>query len=259
MQKNIAIVTGASGGFGLEFVKLLASRKELDEVWIIARSADKLAKLSETLGKNLRAVPMDLSKRESAASLRSLLEQESPVVKYLVNNAGFAKFCSYGDISVEESLNMIDLNVCAVVALCLVCIPFMSRGSRILNIASQASFFPLPYMNIYAATKVFVRHYSRALNVELKDKGITVTAVCPGWMKTALYDRGTVGGAAKTVTRFVHMKSPAVVAAKALRDADRGRAVSTCGAYVKFTHIASKLLPQRLLMRMWLGQQNIRP
>lgn len=66
------------------------------------------------------------------------------------------------------------------------------KGSHILNIASQASFQPLPYQNIYSSTKAFVRNYTRALNVELREKGITATAVCPGWMKTGLYDRGII-------------------------------------------------------------------
>ena len=114
------------------------------------------------------------------------MEKSGTAVKYLINNAGFAKFCSYDDISVEESLNLIDLNIGAVVALGLVCIPHMENGSHIINIASQASFFPLPYQNIYSSTKAFVRNYTRALNVELKEKGIRATAVCPGWMKTGL-------------------------------------------------------------------------
>jgi len=87
---------------------------------------------------------------------------------------------------------MIDLNISGVVAMGLVCIPHMKKGSHILNIASQASFQPLPYQNIYSSTKAFVRNYTRALNVELREKGITATAVCPGWMKTGLYDRGII-------------------------------------------------------------------
>lgn len=78
---------------------------------------------------------------------------------------------------------MIHVNIDAVVAMGLVCIPYMKKGSHLINIASQASFQPLPYQNIYSSTKSFVRNYSRALNVELKEKGIYVTAVCPGWIK----------------------------------------------------------------------------
>ena len=84
---------------------------------------------------------------------------------------------------------MIDLNIRALVAMGLICLPYMPKGAHLINIASQASFFPLPYQNIYSSTKAFVRHYTRALNVELKDKGVSATAVCPGWISTGLFER----------------------------------------------------------------------
>lgn len=178
------------------------------------------------------------------------------VIKYLINNAGFAKFCSYDDITIEESLNMIDLNISAVVALGLICIPYMEKGSHIINIASQASFFPLPYQNIYSSTKAFVRNYTRALNVELQEKQITATAVCPGWMKTELFDRGIVG-AKKSTNKFSGMVTPDVVAKKALDDARKGKDISVYGIYVKFTHLLSKLTPQKMMMKIWLMQQGM--
>lgn len=178
------------------------------------------------------------------------------VIKYLINNAGFAKFCSYDDITIEESLNMIDLNISAVVAFGLICIPYMEKGSHIINIASQSSFFPLPYQNIYSSTKAFVRNYSRALNVELQEKQITATAVCPGWMKTELFDRGIVG-AKKGTNKFSGMVTPDVVAKKALDDVRKGKDISVYGIYVKFTHLLSKLTPQKMMMKIWLMQQGM--
>lgn len=151
---------------------------------------------------------------------------------------------------------MIDLNVSGVVAMGLVCIPYMKRGSHILNVASQASFQPLPYMNLYAATKAFVRNYSRALNVELRTKGIRVTAICPGWMKTNLFVRANIG-AKKTIKNFTGITSPDKVAKKALWDAHRGKDISTYGVIVKFGHLFGKLLPQKMMMKMWLRQQKL--
>ena len=110
---------------------------------------------------------------------------------------------------------MIDLNISAVVALGLVCIPYMEKGSHIINIASQASFFPLPYQNIYSSTKAFVRNYTRALNVELKSRGIYATAVCPGWMKTGLFDRGLIG-AKNGTNKFSGMVTPMLLPPKHL-------------------------------------------
>lgn len=254
---NIALVTGADGGFGREFVKLLLREPELDEIWCVARSGEKLNALRDELGEKIVPIPLDLTRRESLDALAERLERERPDLRFLVNNAGFDKFGPYDAVDVDTSLNMIDLNVSAVVALGLTAIPYMGRGSHILNVASQAAFFPLPYMDLYAATKVFVRHYTRALHVELKDKGISATAVCPGWMKTGLFDRAKTD-ADKTVRSFVGLTTPDKVAAKALRDAKKGRDMSTCGWFVKATHLAGKLAPQRLSMKVWTLSQGIR-
>lgn len=256
MKKQIAIVTGANGGLGKEFVKLLSAEPDIAEIWAIARNTEKLEALSRAFGAKIRTFSMDLSDRENINALADELKA-GVCIQYLVNNAGFAKFCAYDDIGVEESLNMIDLNISAVVALGLVCIPHMASGSHILNIASQASFFPLPYQNLYSSTKAFVRNYTRALNVELKDKGISATAVCPGWMDTGLFDRGVIG-AKKGTNNFSGMVKPGVVAAKAMRDAKKGKDISVYGLYVKSTHLLSKLMPQRMMMKVWLGQQGIR-
>ena len=150
---------------------------------------------------------------------------------------------------------MIDLNVSGVVAMGLVCIPYMEHGSHIINIASQAAFQPLPYQNIYSSTKAFVRNYTRALNVELKDKGIAATAVCPGWMKTGLIDRGLIG-AKKATKNFAGMVTPDVVAKKAISDADKGKDISVYSAYVKMCHLVAKILPQKVMMKLWLIQQK---
>ena len=256
-ETKIALVTGANGGFGKEFVKLLLQERSLDEIWCVARSESKLNALRGELGEKLVPIPLDLTHRDSLNVIRDRLEGEKPDLRFLVNNAGFDKFGPYDAIDVDTSLNMIDLNVSAVVALGLICIPHMGRGSHILNVASLASFLPLPYMDLYAATKVFVRHYTRALHVELKDKGVSATAVCPGWMKTGLFDRAETG-ADKTVRNFTGLTTPDRVARKALEDAKRGRDMSTCGAFTKVTHLASKLLPQRWAMKVWTLSQDIR-
>lgn len=255
-KKNIAIITGANGGLGKEFVKLLTKESDISEIWAIARNKEKLNQLSSEYGNKIEIIPMDLTDRSNYPELKKRLNGSNINIRYLVNNAGFAKFCSYDDIDIAESLNMIDLNISAVVALGLLCIPHMERGSRIINIASQASFFPLPYQNIYSSTKAFVRNYTRALNVELCDRAITATAVCPGWMKTGLFARGVID-AKKGTNNFSGMVTPDVVAAKALNDAKKGKDMSVYGLYVKSTHLMSKLIPQKLMMKIWLMQQHI--
>lgn len=256
-MKTIAIVTGANGGFGRELTALLVKEKIIDEIWAIARNEEKLTKLKNELGNKIRPISLDISDRKSFDTLEEMLKSEPLRIAYLVNNAGFAKFGSYEDISVDESLNMIDLNVSAVVALCLKCIPFMERGSRIMNVSSLSSYFPLPYLNTYASTKVFVRSYTRALNVELKKKGITATAVCPGWMITNLYERAHTGSK-NEVRCFFGMKHPADVAKKALKRTKKGKDMASYGFYVKVIHLLSKVLPQRTMMKFWRMQQRIK-
>lgn len=257
-MKTIAIITGASAGLGREFTRILKDKKEICEIWAIARHREKLDKLRRQMGPKIVPISLDLSDAAQITDLGHRLAQSGVEVRYLVNNAGYAKFCSYGDLNIADSLNMINLNIGGVVAMGLTCIPYMPAGSHIINIASQAAFQPLPYQNLYSSTKAFVRNYTRALHVELKDRGITATAVCPGWLKTDLYDRANIG-AAKATRNFFGMTTPDKVARKAVADADKGKDLSIYGLYVNFCHIGAKLLPQQTVMKIWLHQQHIDP
>ena len=256
-KKNIAIITGASSGFGREFTKLLAQDNSLDEIFVLSRSAEKLEEVKSELGEKIKPYIIDLSYTENIKNFADYLKTQNPNVKILINNAGYAKFCSYDDISIDESLNMINLNISAVVSMGLICIPYMEEGAHILNIASQAAFQPVPYQNIYSATKSFVKNYSQALNVELKNKGIKVTTVCPGWMKTNLYERGCIG-AEKATKRFMCMVSPEKVAQKALKDAYKNKDISIYGLHVRIAVLITKFLPEKWIMKFWLLQQGIK-
>lgn len=257
-MKRIAIITGASSGLGREFVKIINEKKNIQEIWAIARDQHKLDKLKAQTGKKIRTISMDLSDLSRIESLGQMLSDNEVQICYLINNAGYGKFASYDDLGVEESVNMLNLNINAVVALGLTCIPYMCRGAHIINIASQASFQPLPYMNLYSASKAFVRHYTRSLHIELKDRGITATAVCPGWMRTNFFDRADIG-ASKNISSFLGMSSAEKVARKAIADADRGKDLSIYSLYVNICHICSKLLPQKFMIACWLRQQHIDP
>jgi short-subunit dehydrogenase len=247
MGKRISIITGASGGIGREFTKLML-REEVDEVWAIARNQEKLTALRNELGDKIIIVPKDLSKSEELLSIGKLLENEKPVIAYLINNAGLAKMGSYQDFTIKEITDTININCCALAVLCTLCIPYMTEGSRILNISSASSFQPLPYLNLYAATKVFERAYSRSLNVELKGTGITSTAVCPSWVDTDLLMTEVNGKSIK----FPGIVTPDRVAIKALKDAKRGKDMSVCTLYVKYLHVMAKLFPQKVIMNTWV-------
>ncbi len=246
-MKRIAIVTGASGGIGQEFVRELA-KEALDELWVVGRNEKRLLALKEEYGEVVTLVCRDLTRSADLLSFADLLEEQKPSVLWLVNNAGMARMAPSTEFSFSELEQTIDLNCKAPSALINLCIPFMEKGAKILNISSASAFQPVPYLNLYAATKAFERSYSRALHAELKPCGITVTAVCPGWVDTGMLSKEING---KKV-RFPGITTPERVVKKALKDAKRGRDMSICSLYVKCQHLNVKLLPQKLTMKIWL-------
>ena len=132
----------------------------------------------------------------------------------------------------------------------------MQRGSCVVQLDSLSAFQPVPYLNVYAATKAFVLSYSRGLNVELKPRGIRVMAVCPGWVRTEFFDRAeTTSDSA--VTYFNVVYEAADVVRTAIRDMERGKKdVSIHGAPVRWQVRLVKLLPHRLVMKIWMRQQK---
>lgn len=249
MTKKIAIITGATGGLGKEFVKLLL-KEDVDEIWAVARNMEKLNKLKEDFGDKIVPVSCDLSQDQSLELLEGMLREQAPLVRYLINNAGAGKMGTYNEFSKAEIQSHIATHCAATAVLCSLCIPYMQSGSHIINMASRAAFQPVPYINLYAAGKAFVRSYSRALNVELKGTGIVATVVCPGWIKTELlqYERN-----GKPV-HFPGIVLPGPVAAKSLQDAKKGKDMSVYGAYVKYMHLLVKIFPQKNVMKVWLKQ-----
>ena len=246
-RKRVAIITGATGGIGVEFVRELL-KEELDEIWAVGRSEERLKELQAQYGEKVIPVCADLTDPNGLEEIRSRLELCQCRVLYLINNAGIARMAPSKDFDVSEIEQTVRLNCNAPVLLIHHCLPFMEKGSRIVNVCSASAFQPVPYINLYAATKAFERSYSRALHVELKPQGITVTAVCPSWVDTKMLQREANG---KPI-RFPGMVSPSRVAQKAMRDAKRGKDMSVCSLYVKCQHLNVKLLPQKWTMKIWM-------
>lgn len=253
---NIAVITGASTGMGREFVLQLASAMQFDEIWVIARSKEKLLSLCDACSVPLRILSYDLTDPASFDSYKALLEKEKPNITVLVNCAGFGKFGTYEEIPLSDSVGMIDLNCKALVVMTELSLPYMQKGANIVQVDSLSAFQPVPYLNVYASTKAFVLSYSRALNVELKPRGIRVMAVSPGWVKTPFFDRATVTND-KAVTYFNVFYEAKDVVKTAIRDMLRGKKdVSIHGLPVKAQVLGVKLLPHRLIMKIWMKQQK---
>ncbi|MEE1076427.1 MAG: SDR family NAD(P)-dependent oxidoreductase [Acutalibacteraceae bacterium] len=247
-MKKIAILTGATGGLGKEFLKQILD-ENIDEVWAIARNKQRLADLKKEYGDKVVTISLDLSELSSIEQIETMLKENKPFVSYLINNAGIAKMGKYSEFSINEIDKMINVNCKAPVMLSQVCIPYMGKGSKILNISSASAFQPNPYINLYASSKAFERSYSRALNVELEVTGIKSVAVCPGWIDTEMLQKEINGKRVK----FPGLVTPEKVVTQAIKDAKKGKDMSVCSLYVKYQHLFVKLYPQRFVMKIWMA------
>jgi short-subunit dehydrogenase len=250
---KIAVITGASSGMGREFVSQLSRQQSFDEIWVIARRIERLNEIKEEMGDIIRPIALDLTNEDCIAEYKAMLERENPEVAVLVNASGFGKFGTFTDMKLDDLYGMVDLNSRSLVGMTYVTLPFMKEGSCIYQVDSLSSFQPVPYIATYGATKAFVLSFSRALNVELKKRGIKVMAVCPGWVKTEFFDRAVYDD---TIVYYNKFFTPDQVITRALRDMKKGKDVSICGASVRTQVFFTKLLPHKLIMKIWCKQQK---
>jgi hypothetical protein len=179
-----ALITGSSNGIGYELAKVHAEKG--DDLVLVARSKNKLDALKKELEEAYKirvyTIGKDLSVAQSAKELYDEVKKEKIDVDYLVNNAGFGDFGMFSECDWNRQEQMINLNVTTLVHLTRLFLPDMIRrkSGKILNVASTASFQPGPTMSVYFATKAFVLSFSEAINNEVAEHGITVTALCPG-------------------------------------------------------------------------------
>jgi short-subunit dehydrogenase len=230
------IVTGASSGLGLEFARQLAGRKSeagkpLDELWLIARRADRLAEIAaglerENPGLAVKPVAADLGGRAGGLRIGDLLGEAAAAggvfVDTLVNNAGFGTYGRFDTTDLNRQLDEIDLNVTSLTAITGVVLPYMGRGSRIINTASLAAFSAMGCFAVYAATKAYALTFSLGLAAELAGKGIAVIALCPGSVDTEFADVASEG----VRKNVLHGKNPACVVRHCLKQLERGKKIA---------------------------------
>lgn len=249
---KIAIVTGASSGLGEEYVRVISEQYgDIDEIWVIARRSARLNELkSKFPSKSIFPISLDLTDNNSYKAFADMLESEKPEVSILVNNAGFGTLGDFDSMDVNTQTRMIDLNNRALTAITSVTLPYMKKGSFIVNVCSIASFAPNPRMTVYCSTKAYVLSFSKSLRFELKKKGINVLALCPGPMDTEfLPAAGIEKGSSRTFDTLPRV-NPKMAAVKSLYYASKGRGIYTPRAFFKFYRILAKVLPHGIVMHM---------
>ena len=251
---KIALVTGASSGLGREFVRQIAEQGKVEEIWAIARRRDRLEALQSISAVPIRVLALDLTRPGDMEYLRNTLQDELPDIRILVNAAGMGRMGPTVDIPAKDNDAMIDLNCRGLTEMTCTCLPWMHKGTRIINLASAAAFCPQAKFAVYAATKSFLLSYTQTLHYELSPAGIHVTAVCPYWVK----DTEFIGIAEKGGHGFRHYplasRSQDVVR-RALRDSALNLRVSTPGLVCTLHRAAAKVTPNLLCLPLadWLS------
>ncbi|MFL6741612.1 MAG: SDR family NAD(P)-dependent oxidoreductase [Sphingomicrobium sp.] len=239
-MNQVALITGASAGLGVEFARQLAKRGH--RLVLAARRKERLEDLAKELG-NARAIAIDLSKAGSAAKLLADLAANGEQVDVLVNNAGFGLIGRFAELDAKRQRQMIDLNVTTLADLCRAVAPQMAKrkSGAILNVASTAAFQPGPNMAVYFATKAFVLSLSEALHEELKGRGIKVSCLCPGPTRTEFGEVAGFGGSG--LFERLAMQAPDVVEA-GLKALDKNRAVIVTGWLNKAAAASTRFTPR---------------
>ena len=252
-MNKTALITGASGGLGLEFARLFAI-DDFDLV-LVARSEDRLYEIKEELESqfdiNVEVCVQDLSERDAALAVYGFTSSRSIVIDALVNNAGFGDWGPFASSNWKKQYDMIQLNVTALAQLTHCYLPDMiarGEGGKILNLASVAAFQAGPLMSVYYATKAFVLSFTEALSEELKGTGIKVSALCPGPTKTGFEEAANLGRSGL----FSNLKTgrAGAVACYGYDKLNAGKVVAVPGLTNKLIVTASKFAPRFLTRKV---------
>jgi short-subunit dehydrogenase len=251
-DSSTCLITGASAGIGVEVARELAARGR--DVTLVARRKDRLTKLARELKENhgVRAetVTCDLSSAASRKRMIKTVADRRRRVDVLVNNAGFGSGGRFQELDQDAELQMVRTNVEAVVDLCGHYVPLMTRrgAGAVLNVASVASFQPIPRQTTYAATKAFVLSFSEALHYDVRGQGVTVTALCPGPVKTEFGEVAGLDGELFELPGLV--QTPDQVAAAGVSGLEKGRRVVIPGPTNVASAVGGRLAPRRLLLEV---------
>lgn len=246
---KVTLITGASGGIGEAFARRLAAEKH--NLVLVARTEQKLVELSDELmlehGIMAHYVAVDLIDFEADRRLFEETEKHGLEVDWLINNAGFGSMGDFAELELERELEMISLNVMALVALTHRYLQKMRerQDGVIINVSSTGSFQPIPFMAVYAATKAFVTSFSEALAEENRPFNIQITALCPGPTDTNFFNAANAEAFA-----MKGMQTPEAVVAAALRGVNRGKSTVVSGWKNYVGSVFGTLAPNALVTRV---------
>jgi hypothetical protein len=250
MPPQTALVTGASGGLGLEFARRLA--QDRFNLVLVARSKDKLEALADELrrahGVAARVIAQDLALPNAPEEIYAVLHSDEVEVEVLVNNAGFASYGFFNELDKDWELAMVQVNVVALTHLTKLFLRGMvERGrGRILNMASTAAFQPGPMMAVYYATKAYVLSFSEALANELQGTGVTVTALCPGPTETGFQSRAQMEDSRLLTTGLMGAKQVVEIGYRGMLE---GKTVVVPGLRNYLFSLAPRLVPRDMAAR----------
>lgn len=254
-----ALITGASSGLGAEFARQLAPYAR--GLVLVARRNDRLEELAQELRGihrelDVRIYCADLAIEGKRTELAGWLHKEKIPVDFLINNAGLGDHGRFDESDWNRVKAMLDVNISALTHLTHLLVPHLLRGGRaaVLNVSSVAGFFPLPHMAVYSATKAYVTSFSEALAIELRPKGITVTALCPGPVPTEFFEVATREGGQDAASHFetfpAFVVSPQEAVAAGLQAVAKERARVIPGPLLAAAVGAALILPFFIIRRI---------
>lgn len=253
IMKNVALITGASSGIGKELAWIHA--KNGNDLVLTARRETELQKLKDELhqayGVIVVVIAKDLSDLNSPYEIYRETESKGIQIDFLINNAGFAGYGYFHERIPEDDLKMINVNVTSLMLLTKLYLPGMTarRKGKILNVSSSASFIPGPMQSVYYATKAFVTSFSQALAEELRDKGVTVTALCPGMVNTEFVESSGMGDA--NIMKYQKAANAQETAEVGYHDMMKGKLLSFDKKSMKFSmRWLSPFVPRRTLLKI---------
>jgi short-subunit dehydrogenase len=250
-MRKTALITGSSGGIGYELARVHA--KSGDNLVLVALDGVKLEKtkneLEQIYGIEVYTIEKDLTLPDSVIEIYNELKQRSIPINYLINNAGFGDFGLFAESDWTKQEKMIKLNITALAHMTRLFLPDMIRqgGGKIMNVASTAAFQPGPTMSVYFATKAFVLSFSEAICEEVRDKGITVTALCPGSTETNFH---AVVMGDKNLLKERKKSSPAEVAEFGYHSMMLGKRVAVHGFKNEIMAVSARLFPRSLVLKV---------